>query len=189
MLIRPRTIYVIPMGEIPAEYLEIVAESITDQFGLQVQVAPDQGPPQYALDRLRQQYNSNLILKKLVETCPPDALKVLGVTHLDLFSPIFSFVFGEAQFRGKCAVISSFRLGSEDRDDSGPGCPPLINRLEKEAIHELGHTFGLRHCTDTDCVMHYSTGLACADRKFAFFCPVCRELMLWHMAGDLFLKV
>ena len=71
MLIRPRTIYVIPMGEIPAEYLEIVADSITDQFGLQVQVAPDQGPPQYALDTLRQQYNSNLILKNWLKPARP----------------------------------------------------------------------------------------------------------------------
>jgi archaemetzincin len=189
MIIRPKTIYVFPMGEISSANLGSMAESITEQFGLQVKVAPNQGPPQYALDPARQQYNSNLILKRLGEICPPDGLKALGVTHVDLFSPIFAYIFGEAQFLGKCTVISSFRLGTDDPDDALPGCPSLISRLEKEAVHELGHTFGLRHCSDRDCVMNYSTGLACADRKSAFFCPSCRQLMLWHMAGELFLKV
>ena len=125
----------------------------------------------------------------LIETLPPDALKVLGVTDVDLFNPIFSYVFGEAQFRGKCAVVSTYRLHGNPKSVSGSSCPPLISRLEKEAIHELGHTFGLRHCADPDCVMNYSVGLECADRKFPFFCPACRDLFLWHLATDVFLKV
>jgi archaemetzincin len=110
------------------------------------------------------------------------------VTHVDLFNPIFSFVFGEAQFKGKGAIISSYRLHGNPDSDSKIGCPPLISRLEKEAIHELGHTFGLKHCADPDCVMQYSVGLECADRKFSFFCPTCRDLMIWHLSTDIFLK-
>ncbi len=94
----------------------------------------------------------------------------------------------EKKFGGKAAVISSFRLGGPAESNEGKTCPPLANRMEKEAIHELGHTFQLRHCSDPDCVMHYSVGLQCADRKFAFFCPACRDLRLWYMARDLFLK-
>jgi archaemetzincin len=188
MIIRPSLIYIMPMGNIGDEHLASMAESISEQFGLGVKITADQGVPAYALDAVRQQYNSNLILKKLLALCPADGLKILGVTHVDLFSPIFSFVFGEAQFGGKGTVISSFRLGGDTQGNSGPGCPTLLSRLEKEAIHELGHTFGIRHCADPDCVMHYSTGLACADRKFAYFCTACRDLMLWHMATDLFLK-
>jgi archaemetzincin len=176
------------MGDVLDEHLASMAESIGDQFGLGVKITANQGVPAYAFDAARQQYNSNVILKNLLSLCPPDGLKILGVTHVDLFSPIFSFVFGEAQFGGKGMVISSFRLGIETQEGTTEGCPTLISRLEKEAIHELGHTFGIRHCADPDCVMHYSTGLACADRKFAFFCRACRDLMLWHMATDLFLK-
>ncbi len=188
MIVRPCIIYVVPMGDISEEHLASMAESIGELFGLRVQITANQGVPDYALDAVRQQYNSNRILKSLLEFCPPDGLKILGVTHVDLFSPIFSFVFGEAQFGGKCTVISSFRLGAELQDNPMPGCPTLISRLEKEAIHELGHTFGLRHCADPDCVMHYSSGLECADRKFAYFCAACRDMVLWHMATDLFLK-
>jgi archaemetzincin len=189
MVIRPKIIYIAPMGDLAQEHLACVAESITEQFGTEVKVMPNLGPPAYAFNVNRGQYNSNAILKKLIELCPADGLKILGMTPFDLFSPIFAFVFGEAQFGGKCTVISSFRLRGDMDGHSAHGCPPLGNRLEKEAIHELGHTFGLRHCSDPDCVMHYSTGVQCADRKFAFFCPACRDLMIWHMATDLFLKL
>lgn len=189
MIIRSRIIYLARLGEVSVDHLEILAECIKEQFGTLVQTLDCPESAGCALDPARKQYNSNLLLKKLIEICPPDALKILGITNFDLFSPIFSFVFGEAQFRGRSAVISTYRLRGNPDVEAPTGCPPLINRIEKEAIHELGHTFGLRHCADPDCVMHYSIGVQCADRKFAFFCPACRDLMLWHMAGDLFLKV
>jgi archaemetzincin len=185
----PRFIYVVPLGDIGDAYLEAIAESIEENFGLPVRIAPNQGIPSYALDVARQQYNSNLILQKLLHQAAPDGLKILGVTNVDLFNPIFSYVFGEAQFKGKGAVISSYRLMGNPDNDVRQGCPPLISRLEKEAIHELGHTFGLKHCPDPDCVMQYSVGLECADRKFSFFCPACRDLMLWHLGTDIFLTV
>jgi len=188
MITRPRIIYVVPLTNGLVDHLDSIAESIEIQFGAQVKIMKNQGLPTYALDGARKQYNSNMILKQLLQISPPDTLKILGITDLDLFSPIFKYVFGEAQFGGKGAVISSYRLSANPDGDSERGCPPLGDRMEKEAIHELGHTFGLRHCTDPDCVMHYSVGIQCADRKFAFFCSVCRDLMLWHMAKDLFLK-
>jgi archaemetzincin len=184
----PHLIYIAPLGDVSDELLEGIAESIGEQFGLQVKIKPNQGVPVYALDVARQQYNSNLILQKLINDLEPDGLKILGVTDVDLFSPIFSYVFGEAQFKGKGAVISSYRLLGNPEKESTIGCPPLINRLEKEAIHELGHTLGLKHCVDPDCVMNYSVGLDCADRKFSFFCSACRDLMLWNLGIDVFLK-
>ena len=183
------SIYLVPLGEVHDDYLQILAESIEEQFGLPVTITPNLAPPLYALDPVRQQYNSNMILKRLLDESSPEAIKILGITDVDLFNPIFSFVFGEAQFKGKCAVVSSYRLRGNPEHVLPPGCPPLLNRLEKEAIHELGHTFGLRHCSDPDCVMKYSVGLACADRKFSFFCPACRELVLWHFQADLAVQV
>lgn len=183
--INEKSILLVPLGACDREDLQVTAECIEEQFDLRVRIGEDLGPPAYALDPVRNQYNSNLILKNLNDVPLPEVLRILGVTSFDLFSPIFSYVFGEAQFGGKCAVISTFRLRGDP--DAGPqlGCPPLLNRMEKEAIHELGHTFGLRHCKDPDCVMHYSSGVQCADRKFAFFCPVCLEIMMWQKAKEL----
>ncbi|MCU0573747.1 MAG: hypothetical protein MUF52_06520 [Syntrophobacteraceae bacterium] len=182
------SIVIVPFGGEILEHLGDVAESIQELFGLPIHIEDDRGIPGFALDPVRQQYNSNVILKELIGTCPPGGLKILGVTAVDLFSPIFSYVFGEAQFSGRGAVVSSYRLRGDGAAVDARGCPPLVSRLEKECLHELGHTFGLRHCSDPDCLMHYSVGVECADRKFSFFCPACRDLMLWHMASDLFLK-
>jgi len=177
----------VPMGAVRADYLRSLAEAMREQFGLPVELTANQGRPVYALDAKRKQYNSQLIIRKLPQIAPAYALKILGVTDIDLFSPIFSYVFGEAQFHGRCAVVSTFRLHPNPESNPRPGCPPLLDRLEKEAIHELGHTFGLRHCPDPDCVMSYSVGVDCADRKFPYFCPSCRDLLLWHLATDIFL--
>lgn len=187
MVARPRLIYVVPLSDGELEFLGFMAESIKEQFGLDVELMPNQGPPTFAFDAARNQYNSNLILKFLLEMMPPDALKIVGVTGFDLFNPIFSYLFGEAQFGGKAAVVSTYRLRGNPDEDPQPGCPSLVSRLEKELMHELGHTFRLRHCMDPDCVMHYSTGVQCADRKFPFFCSACRDLILWQIATDLFL--
>jgi archaemetzincin len=189
MITRPTFIYVAPLGDGVTEHLEGIAENVREQFGLEVKITENLGPPEYALHEVRKQYNSNLIIKRLIEICPTDAVKILGVTSLDLFSPIFAYVFGEAQFRGKCAVVSSYRLRGNPDACNGYGFLQLAHRLEKEVVHELGHTFGLPHCADPDCVMNCSVGLQSADRKFAFFCRVCRETMIWHLATDLFLKV
>ncbi|MFZ2447165.1 MAG: archaemetzincin family Zn-dependent metalloprotease [Syntrophobacteraceae bacterium] len=180
----PGIIYIVPLACCNLDDVGKIAESIEEQFDVPVITLGDHGAPEFAYDPARKQYNSNLILEMLCCTAPPDSLKVLGVTDMDLFNPIFSFVFGEAQFEGKCAVVSSFRLRGVPDEKPQPRCPPLLDRLEKEAVHELGHTFGLRHCADPDCVMSYSKGVQCADRKFAVFCPACRDLMLWYMETE-----
>lgn len=184
-MVHPRTIHLAILEPDEPDYLKQVAESIEVQFDLEVTVGNPLGVPHYALDPVRKQYNSNLILVELTRICPPHAVKILGVTSVDLFSPIFTYVFGEALFHGKSAVISAFRLRVVPKSPHAHSCPPLMNRMEKEAVHELGHSFGLRHCLDPNCVMNYSAGIECADRKFPFFCPACREMVLWALKSSI----
>jgi len=54
----------------------------------------------------------------------------------------------------------------------------LRERLVKEASHELGHTFGLRHCADWRCVMASSHAVERLDVKDAAFCEACRKPVL-----------
>jgi archaemetzincin len=103
------------------------------------------------------------------------------VASVDLYIPILTFVFGEAQLQGNCAVESSFRLRQEFY-----GLPPdsalFRDRLLKESIHELGHTFELSHCDDYQCVMSPSHGVEWIDLKTSRLCKACRAVSLGHTA-------
>jgi archaemetzincin len=100
----------------------------------------------------------------------------LGIVSSDLFIPILTFVFGEAQLHGACALVSTFRLRQEFY-----GLPAdlelLKERLLKESAHELGHTLGIAHCDDYNCVMAPSHGIEWIDLKKRSFCPLCRMRM------------
>lgn len=128
--------------------------------------------PQFAWSEKRSQYYSTLLLQSLALRAG-DGDRILGVTHVDLFVPVLTFVFGEAQLSGPAAVVSTYRLREETY-----GLPPdpirLKERLLKEAMHELGHTFGLRHCHDWQCVMASSHGIEMVDVKGSEFCAGCK---------------
>jgi archaemetzincin len=100
------------------------------------------------------------------------AHRVLGVTDADLFIPILTFVFGEAQLGGRAAVVSTARLGDAPFLPGEAGRIAL--RLQKEAVHELGHTFGLLHCADARCAMARSPSLRHVDAKTTALCRACR---------------
>ena len=95
---------------------------------------------------------------------------------MDLFTPVLTYVFGEAQLEGRAAVVSCHRLRSE-----AYGLPPnprlLYDRLHKEAVHELGHTFGLLHCSSVGCVMRASRYSEEIELKEAAFCERCRAVV------------
>jgi archaemetzincin len=132
--------------------------------------------PTFAFDAYRNQYNSTAVISAFLQRFGGSGHKILGVTSVDFFVPVLTYVFGEAQLDGPIAVVSSHRL-----DDTLYGLPPnpeLINqRLLKEAVHELGHTFGLIHCHDYRCVMHTSTTAEDIDVKSDRFCRTCEALV------------
>jgi len=160
-------------GTPPAlELLEHLASALARIFRTPCRIRPemlDVGP---AFDSRRGQYYSTAILQKIERETDPDA-RILGVTGCDLFVPVLTFVFGEAQLDGNCAIVSTARL-----TDEFYGLPEraelLRERLVKEAAHELGHTFGLRHCADWRCVMSSSHAVERLDVKTAEFCRSCR---------------
>jgi archaemetzincin len=44
-----------------------------------------------------------------------------------------------------------------------------LNKEQSEAVHELGHAFGLTHCEKSRCVMHFSNSLQDTDFKHYIF--------------------
>jgi archaemetzincin len=171
---------IVPIGEVEETVLSFLKQSIFQTFKIQTRIRNRPFDLSLSYDPVRDQYNSSGLLLDLINDAPPETLKILGVTELDLFIPIFTFLFGEAQLNGIGALVSAHRLHnrfygiSEDRK-------LLESRLLKEGIHELGHTFGLIHCFTLKCVMKSSTYVEEIDQKSIHFCRACeQEVLHWR---------
>jgi archaemetzincin len=149
-----------------------VKDRLARTYEVPVAVRRSAETPTDAFDERRGQYSSSRILAWLLER-DAHLSRVLGVTDVDLFIPILTFVFGEAQLGGRAAVVSTARLMDAP---FVPGTQARVAlRLEKEAVHELGHTFGLLHCPDPRCAMARSPSLRHVDAKTPALCRECRE--------------
>jgi archaemetzincin len=171
-----RRIGVLPFGEVPEVALRVIAANIAGSFDLQADVLPFQAEPQYAYDERRFQYDA-LALLQAVGSMPFDQYeKVIGVLDVDLFIPILTHVFGEAEQDGRYALVSLHRL-RRNSDGSNPPMPLLLERTAKVALHELGHLYSLVHCTDSKCLMHFSGGLQTLDEIPLYFCRYCSRYL------------
>ncbi|MBT3175494.1 MAG: archaemetzincin family Zn-dependent metalloprotease [Desulfobacula sp.] len=164
------TIIVSPIGDIPQWISQTIARDAGEFFGFNAREEKVLDDILFAYDPERKQYHSTKILETLEKKAPSDSIKIIAVTKEDLFIPILTHVYGEAQLGGKACIISIARLIT--------GLEAMVaskgyKRIIKEAIHELGHTFDLRHCEDQRCIMHYCRRIDDVDRKSSQFCRYC----------------
>jgi archaemetzincin len=130
--------------------------------------------PAAGYDSRRRQYRGDVILAALQAVASPTVERVLGVIDADCYAPGLNFIFGQATLEGRTAFIALPRLRpsfyglAED-------LPLFRQRVLTEAVHELGHTWGLTHCPDLHCVMHFSNTLHDTDVKGATFCQRCQD--------------
>ena len=125
--------------------------------------------PDDAYHPQRGQYEASVLLGALRRGTTSQTAYVLGIADVDLFARGLSFVFGQAELGGNAAVMSLTRLRPEFWGQT-PDYALFLERAVKEAVHELGHVIGLRHCPNPVCVMHFSNSLADTDRKGQRFC-------------------
>jgi archaemetzincin len=153
--------------------LDAFIPALSQAFLRPVAIRPLRLDLEVAYDPQRDQYRSSFVLQQLLDSLPGDAERVVGVVDLDLFMPVLTYVFGEAQLGGPAAVVSTFRL-REPWLPRGVRPQLLQQRLGKTLLHELGHTVGLRHCPDLNCVMASAASLEMLDEKGGSFCLDCR---------------
>lgn len=167
-------IHLLPIGEVDRRLLDSLRSSLARQSRLQCEILAPAFEPDFAYHAERQQYHSSDILGRMQQFVRPGGWRLLGVTDADLYIPILTFVFGEAQLGGACALVSTHRLRQEFY-----GLPAdrnlLLDRLVKESVHELGHTVELTHCDDYRCVMAPSHAVEWIDLKDKEFCPDCES--------------
>lgn len=168
-----RPIQVVSIGNTDGPLLGAVTEGLELAFRVHCSVMDRTLDAAFAHHPERNQYFSSPIVERLSQMNGHRDV-IVGVTELDLYIPILTFVFGEAQLGGTCAVVSYHRLTQEFY-----GLPPdpmlLTERLVKEAIHEVGHTAGLTHCDDYECVMAATHAVEWLDLKTAAFCGDCKR--------------
>ncbi|NPA58223.1 MAG: archaemetzincin family Zn-dependent metalloprotease [Aquificae bacterium] len=150
-----------------------LTEKLQEIFSLPVLWERPVPLPPEGFDPVRKQYLASFFLTYLLPLQQGDNI-VLGIVSQDLYEPGLNFVFGVASPKTRTAVISTYRL-----HNSFYGLPEDENlfqeRVLKEAVHEIGHTLGLGHCPNPECVMHFSNSILDTDRKSYLFCPSCYE--------------
>lgn len=166
-------IVIVAVGRVDKETIESLKDDLSRIFNRQVFIGKEMPEPDYAFNRKRNQYLSTAILNALMDQKEYTIYeKVLGVVDHDLYVPELNFVFGTAT--GKVAVISITRLRQ-----GFYGLPEnralFYKRTLTEAVHELGHTYGLDHCRNSRCVMFFSNSLIDTDRKGSEFCSECKS--------------
>lgn len=189
-------VQILGIGRVGEGILSMAARHVREMFGLDasaigaaggnhvhVEAGADVLPPDpaYAYDSKRGQYSSTVILRHIDSHFSPGTARTLALTDVDLFIPMVTFVYGQAQLStpqdpdfgmNKVAIVSVARLSQEFY-----GLPPnrdlTVRRIRKEVSHELGHTFGLVHCADKSCLMSLSTEILQIDMKSEDFCESC----------------
>lgn len=171
-----KDIKLLRIGNVEEKLLIYIKEKLNKILGIPVNIAKENIlPPNEAYNTYRRQYYSPVILSVLSRYAhEKDYFRVLGIANVDAYVEPLNFVFGEAIIYGRAAVVYLPRLRPEFYGDL-PNERLFYLRVLKECLHELGHTFGLYHCSRPRCVMCFSNSIYDVDFKEARFCEVCER--------------
>jgi archaemetzincin len=165
-----------PLGKISDEIMDELKGRVGGIFHCPVEIEADFIDSAQAYNPERKQYFSSKLLASLKKSERDE--RVVGIADVDLYVPRLNFVFGEADIVSRTAIVSLYRLRQEYYGLAQDGAL-FMERATKEIVHELGHTFGLGHCLNNKCVMHFSNSLADTDLKEASFCSSCRPKIIF----------
>jgi len=166
----------IEMGRLGELAMRIVAANLQAVIGMSVDILDPLTVPPESFQKHREQYDAGLIIEHLRQLPLPGHPRVLAVTTVDLCTPILTHVFGQAEVGGRAAVVSNFRLRSNE-DGSTVPLDRYYERLAKVSLHETAHTLSVYHCEDVQCLMHFTAKVEHLDRLEIAFCRRCQFML------------
>ncbi|MFV0592409.1 MAG: archaemetzincin family Zn-dependent metalloprotease [Draconibacterium sp.] len=165
-------ITLIVQGRFEKTFIDQIARDVETAFGRPVSAVHLTHDILPYFDAARKQYDANRLLQLVHTEYSVGSLKTIGLFQVDLFIPILTYIFGQAQYNGSTGIASVYRLRNEQYGMAGNE-QLLHERIRKVVIHELGHTFGLVHCHIPICVMRPGTYVEDIDQKKHLFCNKC----------------
>jgi archaemetzincin len=172
-----QTITIISFGYFESGFLRKIADNTAHQLPWAVHIREGHLDTSDFYNAARRQCNADDLLRVIETHYASNYTKTIGVFNVDIFIPVFKYIFGQAYLGGRSGLVSAYRLGNE-RYGMPADEQVLAERVSKEIVHELGHTCGLIHCHVPDCVMRQATYVEDLDQKNEGFCTDCRKQIL-----------
>jgi archaemetzincin len=155
-----------PFSDIPATEVNYVVTELKKVYPT-ITIKNAIPLPQFAYYKLRNRYRADSLIQFLDANTLAQHVTI-GLTNKDISAAKDSIadwgVMGLGFCPGKACIASSFRLSKSEK----------LMQLFKVAIHKLGHTQGLPHCTVKNCFMRDAEGRNPTDEE-KDFCVDCKK--------------
>ncbi|WP_223559958.1 matrixin family metalloprotease [Chryseobacterium lathyri] len=166
---KPITILIQPFKDINSENVKKTSEGIRNVYP-NVKILEAIDLPENAYYKDRNRYRADSIIKFL-SSRTKEGFVTIGLTSKDISvtkGKIKDYgIMGLGYRPGKACVASQYRLNRNNTDQ----------QFFKIAIHELGHTQGLKHCPEKTCFMRDAEGGNPTDEE-TDFCNKCKTFLI-----------
>ncbi len=165
-------IHIVPVNAVDSGFLDRLALCVEERFLAGAVIEPALPLSRSALNVTRAQLFLSTLTSKALRAHPEQDGALLVLTDFDLYKTSHRFIFGGSDEVQRLAAVSTHRLRPEfygEEHDANV----LFQRTLKEAVHELGHVFGLKHCFNPRCGMYASNSVYETDNKTSYFCETC----------------
>ena len=189
-VITAKTIVAIqPFGEFSSKEAKIIQEEIAEFYHLEVTLLkPVELPKNAYINMKSSRYRADTLIRFLRKNMDSNYNFVIGLTDKDISTTKYSNkstkkikepnykyadwgIFGLGFMPGESCIVSTFRLKEKN----------FRSRFIKICCHELGHNFGLQHCSDKTCIMQDDAEtIKTIDNVQLNLCNSCKKKVRFH---------